>query len=232
MNKLIYFLFFFSIQLNAQQSSDSLYLNIDVLFEGNPLQLDSNYISKVNDTLSFSEIKFYLTSFTFQFTDNSIYKEANSYHLVDIKNLNSQILPFSKFHFKNKTLKSVQFNIGVDSLMSVSGALKGDLDPTKGMYWAWQSGYINMKIEGKSSSCTTRKNKFQFHIGGYLKPEYAMRKVNLLLDNQKDKNKIVIAMDLGKLFSEIKLKENNTIMIPGKEAMNLADLTTEIFFMQ
>ncbi len=116
--------------------------------------------------------------------------------------------------------------------MSVSGALKGDLDPTKGMYWAWQSGYINMKIEGKSSSCTTRKNKFQFHIGGYLKPEYAMRKVNLLLDNQKDKNKIELVMDLGKLFSEIKLKENNTIMIPGKVAMKLADLTTEIFFMQ
>ena len=232
MNKLIYFLFFFSIQLNAQQSSDSLYLNIDVLFEGNPLQLDSNYISKVNDTLSFSEIKFYLTSFTFQFTDNSIYKEANSYHLVDIKNLKSQILPFSKFHFKNKTLKSVQFNIGVDSLMSVSGAMKDDLDATNGMYWAWQSGYINMKIGGKSSSCLTRKNKFQFHIGGYLKPEYAMRKVNLLLDNQKDKNKIELVMDLGKLFSEIKLKENNTIMIPGKEAMKLADLTTEIFFMQ
>jgi hypothetical protein len=39
-------------------------------------------------------------------------------------------------------------------------------------------------------------------------------------------------MDLGKLFSKIHLKEVNTIMIPGKEAMKLADLTTEIFFIQ
>ena len=36
-------------------------------------------------------------------------------------------------------------------------------------------------------------------------------------------------MDLGKLFSEISLNETNTIMIPGKEAMNIADLTTKIF---
>ena len=233
MNKLIYFLLFFSIQLNAQQSSDSLNLNIDVLFDGNPLQLDSNYISKVNDTLSFSEIKFYLTSFTFQFTDNSIYKEANSYHLVDIKRSKSQILLFSKFHFKNKTLKSIQFNVGVDSLMSVSGAMNGDLDPTNGMYWAWQSGYINMKIEGESNSCVTRKNKFQFHVGGYLIPNYAMRSVKINFnDNFNNKNKINLSMDLGKLFSKIQLKETNTIMIPGKDAMDLADLTAKIFFIQ
>jgi hypothetical protein len=239
MNKLIYFLLLFSIQLNAQQSSDSLYFNIDVLFDTKTIDNDSNYISKVNDTLSFSTIKFYLSAFEFHFTDNSIYKETNSYHLVDIEKPNSKQLSFSKLHFKNKEIKSVQFNIGIDSLMSVSGALKGDLDPTKGMYWAWQSGYINMKIEGESSSCTTRKNKFQFHIGGYLKPNYALRNVNIKFNdnsnsnsNSNSKNKINLVMDLGKLFSEISLKETNTIMIPGNEAMHLADLSAKIFFIQ
>ncbi len=232
MNKFIYSLIIFvSIHLNAQKSSDSLHLNIEVLFDTKPIQLDSNYISKTSDTLSFTEVRFYLSSFEFHFTDNSTYKEVNSYHLIDIKELNSQKLSFSKANFKNKTLKSVQFNIGVDSLMSISGAMNGDLDPTKGMYWAWQSGYINMKIEGKSSSCNTRKNKFQFHIGGYLEPNYAIRTININF-NDNIKKEINLVMDLGKLFSKIHLKEINTIMIPGEEAMKLADLSTEIFFIQ
>ena len=232
MNKIVYsFVLFISIQLNAQKSPDSLHLNMDILFDTKPIQLNTNYISRISDTLNFSAIKFYLSSFEFHFTDNSVYKEVNSYHLIDIENPNSKKLSFSKTNFKNKTLKSVQFNIGVDSLMSVSGAMNGNLDPTKGMYWAWQSGYINMKIEGKSQSCNTRKNKFQFHIGGYLEPNYAMRTFNFNF-NDNIKKEINLVMDLGKLFSKIHLKEENTIMIPGKEAMKLADLTTEIFFIQ
>ena len=178
---------------------------------------------------SIETFKFYVSQLVFLKNGEIVLEERNSFHLIDIINTKNQ---FSFDVNESVEYDQIQFLLGIDSLTNVSGALDGDLDPTKGMYWAWQSGYINMKIEGKSSSCTTRKNKFQFHIGGYLKPEYAMRKVNLLLDNQKDKNKIELVMDLGKLFSEIKLKENNTIMIPGKEAMNLADLTTEIFFMQ
>jgi hypothetical protein len=230
MNKIVYWLvLLISIQLNAQKKSDSLYLDIDILFDAKQIQLDTNYTSRTKDTLNFTVIKFYLSSFEFHFTDNSIFKEQNSYHLVDVQKPNTKQLTFPKFHFKNKILKSIQFNIGVDSLMSVSGAMKGDLDATNGMYWAWQSGYINMKIEGKSSSCTTRKNKFQFHIGGYLKPNYAMRNVNIKCNN---KNQIDLGIDLGKLFSKIQLKETNTIMIPGKEAMYLADLSSQIFFIQ
>ena len=103
--------------------------------------------------------------------------------------------------------------------------MAGDLDPTKGMYWAWQSGYINMKMEGKSSSCKTRKNEFQFHIGGYMKPNYAMRKVELVSKNQN----LNITIDVAEFFSELKLSETNSIMIPGKKAMKLADYSIKMF---
>ena len=62
-------------------------------------------------------------------------------------------------------MKRIYFQIGIDSLTNVSGDLDGDLDPALGMYWAWNSGYINMKLEGKSSSCKSVKKEFQFHIG-------------------------------------------------------------------
>ena len=38
----------------------------------------------------------------------------------------------------------------------------GDLDPLKGMYWTWQSGYINFKIEG-SSPYVVIKEQVCFH---------------------------------------------------------------------
>ena len=87
-----------------------------------------------------------------------------------------------------------------------------------------------MKIEGTSPSCKTRKNKFQFHIGGYLEPYYARRIIKIPIEKfQNPKGELNLIMDLGKLFSEISLKDNNTIMIPGKEAMRIADLSSKIF---
>ena len=106
-------------------------------------------------------------------------------------------------------------------------ALSGDLDPAKGMYWAWQSGYINMKMEGKSSSCKTRKNQFQFHIGGYLKPNNALRIVTLNLSKNTDK--IDVNINAATFFSEISLSQTNSIMIPGKRAMQLADCSVKMF---
>ena len=100
------------------------------------------------------------------------------------------------------------------------------------MYWAWQSGYINMKIEGKSNSCKTRKNQFHFHVGGYLQPNYALRKVNFnFIDNYNinKNNEIVLQIDLAKLFDEVHLSETNSLMIPGKDAMKIADESVKMF---
>ena len=82
-----------------------------------------------------------------------------------------------------------------------------------------------MKIEGKSSSCKTRKNAFQFHIGGYMKPNYAIRTIELKPINSN----LEINVDVAELFKYIKLSENNSIMIPGSKAMELADKAVGMF---
>ena len=209
----------------AQKEKDSLYFGIKLKWKTENLELNKNYYSK-NDTLQFSLLKFYVSGVEINYEDGLIYKEKNSYHLIDFEDDNSKIFAISKK--ENKSISKLVFNVGVDSTASVSGALSGDLDLQKGMYWAWQSGYINMKIEGKSSSCKTRKNAFQFHIGGYLEPNYSMRKININC-NSNNKNQIDIVMNLEKLFSEIDLKNVNTIMIPGEIAICFADLTSKIF---
>jgi hypothetical protein len=207
----------------AQEKKDSLVLRLNLKFRNESLVQNKKYISESKDTLEIEVFRFYISKIKIQYSDATTFSEPNSYHLIDIENPNSLKIPIAKT--SDKSISKVTFSIGIDSLASVSGAMSGDLDPTKGMYWAWQSGFINMKIEGKSSSCKTRKNAFQFHIGGYMKPNYAIRTIELKPINSDLK----INVDLAELFKYIKLSENSSIMIPGSKAMELADKAIGMF---
>lgn len=221
-------LYCFAMNAQTQSLQKEFNINVDLQFDQQDIKLGEPFISANNDTLSFNTIKFYLSGFEIEYVDASTSKEKISYHLIDIDIPESLHIPLKVQ--SNKEIKLIRFNIGVDSLASVSGAMDGDLDATKGMYWAWQSGFINMKIEGKSKSSPTRKNQFQFHVGGYLEPNYAMRMIELQVIPYKSQNhNIQLRVDLGKLFSQIELKETNSVMIPGREAMRIADLSIAMF---
>ena len=207
----------------AQEKKDSLVLRLNLKFKDENLVQNKKYISESKDTLEIEVFRFYISNIKFQYSDATAFSEENSYHLIDIENSNSLRIPITKK--SDKTISKLIFSVGIDSLASVSGAMSGDLDPTKGMYWAWQSGFINMKIEGKSSSCKTRKNAFQFHIGGYMKPNYAIRTIELKPINSN----LEINVDVAELFKYLNLKENNSIMIPGSKAMELADKAVGMF---
>jgi hypothetical protein len=221
-------LFMFNLISNAQVKTDSLHIIFNVKFGKSSVELNKQYITPIKDTIALKSIKCYIPSIQIDYSDNTFFKQKESYHLIDIENPKSWDIPITLSN--DKIITKVVFNIGIDSLTNTSGALNGDLDPLNGMYWAWQSGYINLKIEGESSSCKTRKNEFHFHIGGYLPPFATMRKIELILD--KKANKINIGMDLNEFFSNIRLSETNSIMIPGELAMKIADYTTNLFYIE
>jgi len=221
---LLFVLFFHSIV--AQEKKDSLRLQFHFKFDNASLKTNHSYISKQQDTLQVDAIRFYVSDIQIQFADNTFLKSDTS-HLVDLEIPASQQIPLGLNN--KKEIKKIIFSVGVDSLACVSGALSGDLDPAKGMYWAWQSGYINMKIEGKSASCKTRKNQFQFHLGGYLKPYNALRTIAL---EPKNSQTINIALDLANFFSEVPLSQINSVMIPGKRAIQLTDTSVKMFVVE
>lgn len=225
----IVFLFIFCFQVFSQSKNDSLAVNFRLEFDKLPLQLNKKYVSAGHDTLSVETFRCYISNIEIQYEDQSTFIQKNSYHLLDAEKPNSFLIPITKK--SDKQIAKITFNIGIDSITNTSGAMAGDLDPVKGMYWAWQSGYINMKIEGKSSSCKTHKNEFQFHIGGYLQPYYAMRKMKFSLDKKADDD-INIGIDLYRFFSNLELKETNSVMIPGKEAMRLLNYCDKMFYTQ
>ncbi len=121
---------------------------------------------------------------------------------------------------------SVTFLLGVDSLLNVSGALGGDLDPTKGMYWAWNSGYINLKLEGSTPVGPYPKGAFELHLGGYLPPYTSSQRVVL---KPWKKGPLAVRVDVAELLGAIDLKGRCNVMSPGAEAVRLSRRAVSMF---
>ncbi|MGV1011608.1 MAG: MbnP family protein [Flavobacterium sp.] len=211
----------FQIKMNKKDIPVLLYLN----FQNEPLVLnDKKYVTKTNDTVTITKMKFYISNIVLELEDGTQYKESNSVHLVDAENMGS--LEFNLKNVPDLKIKKIRFNIGIDSLTNVSEKFDGDLDPALGMYWAWNTGYIYMKLEGKSSSCTSVKKEFQFHIGGYLPKQNAMQEIELKIDENQIIN---IEVELSKWLDSLSLKETNSIMIPGEKAIAMARIYKNMF---
>jgi hypothetical protein len=196
------------------------------VFGDKPITEKTWFVSKNGDSIQFDNIRFYLSNIQLVMDDKSVIRDSIKAHLVDVFEPNSLHIALPKVDFKH--VKTLHFDIGIDSLTNVSGALSGDLDPQRGMYWAWQSGYVNLKIEGKSPQCKSRKNVFQYHIGGYLPPFYAKRHVELPILGIYTEGSL-LNINFSKFFDSLHIASQNSIMIPCKDAMQLADLSVLMF---
>ena len=218
---------------SVQSIAQNINLNISPVFGSEPITEGKWFVTANGDSLQFDNLRFYLSAIQFDLDNGQTITDVAPAHLIDV--FEPSTLTIALKNSTNTQVKKLRFNIGIDSTTSVSGALGGDLDPTKGMYWAWQSGYINMKIEGRSPASQTRKNVFQFHLGGYMQPFYAMRRVELVLKQpvvfarNEATEGVVLKIDVSKFFKDVHLATQNSIMMPSKEAMLLADLSVQMF---
>jgi hypothetical protein len=89
-----------------------------------------------------------------------------TYHLVDYNNPASLQWKF----IVNEIPEQLQFNLGVDSLTNAEGVHGGALDPSNGMYWSWQSGYIQFKFEGNWNG-----KEYSLHLGGFESANFSSR---------------------------------------------------------
>lgn len=176
------------------------------------------------DSVQFEVFRWYISDMTFQYKGAIVYREANSYHLCDIADANT--LNYSIALPERLKYDAISFNLGIDSLTNAAGAGSGVLDATNGMYWAWQSGYINLKLEGRSNLCPTRKNRFQLHLGGYMLQDNALQRITL---PAMPGNDIVINIPLDKLLQTIDLRKQHSIMIPCPEAVSLSKTMAGLF---
>jgi len=128
--------------------------------------------------LQMEVLRFYITDIILYKEHKEVCKDANP-RLIDLSEGSvNQPLPASCTSDFNR----ISFELGIDSATNVRGVMGGDLDPTTGMYWTWQSGYINFKLEATLDDGNGLKQELQYHLGGYRQPYNSRRKIQLSIN--------------------------------------------------
>lgn len=218
-------MYLFCIANIASAQQHNIHLTITPLYGSHTLALaEAPYQINDSNALQIDVLKFYMSDFRF-LKDMSIVLEAGDlFHIVDATDPDSWNIEIPVIG--NILFDQVLFNLGIDSTTNVSGAMGGALDPSNGMYWTWQSGYINFKLEGKSKNAPSRNDEFQFHLGGYQPPFNSLQTVIL---NTNGKSHIQIDFDVKQIIDSIDLAKQNHIMSPGREAVLLSQIVAKAF---
>ncbi len=219
----IAFLFYLSTSMNDSIGQTSqCNVKFQFLINEEPLIIGKNYfVSSLDDSIKIDRLKLYISNIELSNKNDSSYARKNHY-LLDIEKEES--LHISLPSIENHT--QLNFQLGIDSLVNVSGVMGGALDPMNGMYWSWQSGYINIKLEGVSPSCPARKNEFSYHLGGYSYPNNTLQAISLMT---RSRNELIIEIDLTEFFRQVDLRKEYAIMSPSSQAVKMAQHFSSLF---
>lgn len=173
-------------------------------------QLDSS-------TGDIQSLKFYISNLSFLDSNETLFQPKKQFYLIDFEQPSIDAIDIQLP--ENFSPKKMNFAIGIDSTTNASGAMGGVLDPTKGMYWTWQSGYIHFKLE--SSDLT-------YHIGGYLPPYSTIQHFSFLIN---DKNPVIV-IDVDSFILLTSTEKKKHIMSPGEEASRIAHYFQQLFYLK
>lgn len=216
-------------------TAGNLKLNFEAMVGDSSLVFaTSTYTNDAGNTFNVTLFKYYISNIKLTKTDNSVWTETNSYHLVD--HSNSSLVNIANVPFGN--YKAIEFTIGVDSARNNSGAQTGALDPSNGMFWSWNSGYIMAKFEGTSPQSTATGNNLKFHIGGFSGATNTIRVATPSFNNDTAKvttsfsPTVHLTTNLLEWFKTptvINFATVNTIHMPGTMAKTVADNYADMF---
>jgi hypothetical protein len=184
---------------------------------GSPIALNQQYFStELNDSISITKLKFYISNIVLLNNEKVVYKNTGGVFLLNAEDsLNLQFdIP------QNISFNRIQFGLGIDSVTNTSGALDGALDPLMGMYWTWQSGYINLKMEGFVGNLEQEDKKFEYHLGGYSDKNNAYQLVDLSIKSLSENLQLQMPIDI--IFKSIFSEQKYNIMSPSASAVAIS----------
>ncbi|MCP4520896.1 MAG: hypothetical protein GY827_04255 [Cytophagales bacterium] len=183
-------------------------INVHCFAQSNDADSLSLKIENTPQNIQIDQLKAYLGKFTLNYENNESI-QLQEYKLVDWKNQTT--LHLNKLSLQN--LKFISFLVGVDSSQTLQGVMEGDLDPIKGMFWTWQTGYINFKFDYYNE----QETKKSFHIGGYRKMHNSVYRVTI--DIPQGKKLKGLSFDVQAFLEFVKSKNITSIMSPGEKAV-------------
>jgi hypothetical protein len=190
----------------------------------------TSYTNRFGEPFTVNRFKYYLSHISVIDAVNQKHPLSDKIYLIDEADSLSKHLNFPA---PVVAARYLCFTIGVDSIYNVSGVQSGDLDPYKGMFWTWNSGYIFAKLEGKSDSSHAPAHYFTWDIGGFKQPYPAYRTITLPLALPASTSaSCTILADVLKWFdgaSPLSIAQQPQCHQPGKLALQLADNYATMF---
>ncbi len=223
-------LFLLATLLNiTEPPKTTVMLQFDHLWYGQLLIKNKVYQDAQGNNQSFKKLKYYISHVQLKKANGKLQPVPGIY-LVDAFGKDSIITQVQAAKYTG-----VQFVLGVDSAIHVAGVQDGDLDPLNDMYWAWNTGFVNFKMEATANGSTGDQNRLEYHIGGFRKGENTQRLIVLNLDKEVKAGKkkpglIKINFNAAALTTQKLLVANNPqVMKPGRVAMLIADEVQKAF---
>lgn len=184
----------------------------------------------LGETITVERFRYYVSNFAVQQENGEIRKLPVSYFLIDEENPATKTITIP---VPSGKINHISFLLGVDSIRNVSGIQTGALDPLKGMFWTWNSGYVMAKLEGSSESSSSAGNRFTYHIGGFRPGMNVLKTIDIAIPtSEKEIQEIHINADINHWFkgsSELKIAETPVCHSPGALAMKIADNYSTMF---
>lgn len=222
---------FCCMNVSGQQNFKEINIQFINTIGNSPLQLNDIYTNDFGEKFTVSSFRYYISNITLiDEKNNSKEYFKDQYFLIDQSDKNSQSILLQT---KLKEVSQISFLIGIDSMKNIQGVQTGVLDPAKGMFWVWNTGYVMAKLEGISNVVNAPRHAFSLHIGGYKTGQNAARTINL--DVQKNTAHFKIIADINYWFKslhDLPLKEIFFCHEPGNLAMKYADNFSTMFSIQ
>lgn len=206
--RLFYTIFFIAALVAAMsfRSTDNnkLILQFENYVGDEPLMFDSlSYKNSFGQSYNVSMFKYYVGNFKLT-NSKGLEFVSTGYFLINQEDITSMRVTIDSI--PKGEYNVISFTLGVDSIDNCNGAQSGALDPINGMFWSWNTGYVFLKMEGKSPASNSTAKQLEFHIGGYKEPNNCIRIIRLQLKQSikiggEENGIIKIKADLSHLFS-------------------------------
>ncbi|MFI4978784.1 MAG: MbnP family protein [Nevskiales bacterium] len=154
----------------AAQGGLHLRIEISHVVGEAPLRLGDSYKTGAGDSWSAERLRYYLSNFRLRRADSTWFVNPQSadssrgYFLVDEADAASK--QFQIGPIPEGTYSGIEFLVGVDAARNGAGAQTGTLDPARGMFWTWNTGYIFFQFEGHSPQSSDAEHALTYHTGG------------------------------------------------------------------
>jgi hypothetical protein len=208
-------------------AQNSFYLKPSLSFGHEQLQIQDDVYHIPGTSLKIEVLKFYIAHMTVSGECDDPSSKVDDYSLIDFFEDTAPV----KIHnpCKISPATNLSFQLGVDPAIQEAGVQSGVLDPMRGMYWTWNSGYIHFKLELKDTISSGPDREIVLHLGGYRGDQSTIQQVlckNLSTDNNQ------LCFDIKPLIDYCQSQGIHKVMSPGQEAVQLSKIIAHSFFIR